>query len=181
LLFRHPGLQKVKADPLEPGVQEDEASAYPERLPFRPGMNLELFPYAPERDLYRLLQVEPNADTEAVIVACRRLARTCHPDRNASPRAHEEMLVVNAARGLLTDPERRASYDRERISYLAARDWDGGWPPAPRPLGVRLAWGRSMPWVSPGLCPACGARVEPAYRYCCECGNRLLTMSRRAG
>ena len=70
-----------------------------------------LLPYSPERDVYRLLQVDPNANNDEIAAACRRLARTFHPDRNRSSRAHEEMQVVNAVRHLLTDPRSRAAYD----------------------------------------------------------------------
>ena len=77
-----------------------------------------LLPYSPERDVYRLLQVHPNANDEEITAACRRLARTFHPDRNRSNRAHEEMQVVNAVRHLLTDPRSRAAYDGARRRYL---------------------------------------------------------------
>src|SRR4029078_11701314 len=58
-------------------------------------MTSSLLPYAPERDVYRLLQVEPNASDQQIAVACRRLALAFHPDYNRSPRAHEEMQIVN--------------------------------------------------------------------------------------
>ncbi|HEX2140842.1 MAG TPA: DnaJ domain-containing protein [Candidatus Limnocylindria bacterium] len=76
-----------------------------------------LLPYSPERDVYRLLQVEPTADEAQIQAACRRLARRFHPDRNVSPRANQEMQVVNAVRALLTDPPSRAAYDRARQRF----------------------------------------------------------------
>jgi len=82
-------------------------------------MQLQLFPYSPERDVYRLLQVEPSADPAEITAAVRRLARTFHPDRNGSPRATQEMQVVNAVRNLLVDPHSRAVYDRARHRFLA--------------------------------------------------------------
>ena len=60
----------------------------------------------------------PAPTSEEISAACRRLARTFHPDRNASPRAHEEMQVVNAVRHLLADPRRAAAYDGARRRYL---------------------------------------------------------------
>ena len=87
-------------------------------------MHPSLFPYHPERDLYRLLQVDSTADSDQISAACRRLARTFHPDRNRSARAEEEMRVVNAVRELLTDPHERAAYDRARDRFL--RGWAPG-------------------------------------------------------
>ena len=76
--------------------------------------------YAPERDIYRLLQVDPASDTETIVAACRRLALQYHPDHNRSPRATEEMQVVNSVRRLMTDPVARARYDRARERWIAA-------------------------------------------------------------
>jgi hypothetical protein len=82
-------------------------------------MQPRLFPYSPERDVYRLLQVAPSAESYEIMAAIRRLARTFHPDRNGSPRATEEMQVVNAVRNLLIDPQARARYDHARHRFLA--------------------------------------------------------------
>jgi curved DNA-binding protein CbpA len=82
-------------------------------------MQPQLFPYSPERDVYRLLQVEPSAAPDEIAAAIRRLARTFHPDRNWSPHATQEMQVVNAVRSLLIDPASRAVYDRARDRFLA--------------------------------------------------------------
>jgi curved DNA-binding protein CbpA len=81
-------------------------------------MHQTLFPYHPQRDVYRLLQVDATANSDEISAACRRLARTFHPDRNRSPRATEEMQVINAVRDLLTNPAQRAAYDRSRYRFL---------------------------------------------------------------
>jgi curved DNA-binding protein CbpA len=83
-------------------------------------MTQRFLPYTPDRDIYRLLQVDPRAGPDEVMEAWRRLARTFHPDRNGSRRATEEMQVVNAVRDLLSDPEARAEYDRERRRWMSA-------------------------------------------------------------
>ena len=91
----------------------------------REPMTATLLPYAPERDVYRLLQVEPTANDGEIAAACRRLALAFHPDYNHSPRAHEEMQIVNAVRSLVSDPRTRAAYDgaRRRFLYYGERSW----------------------------------------------------------
>lgn len=66
-------------------------------------------------DLYRILQVEPQAGEEAIKAAYRRLARLYHPDLNADPAAAERMRRINAAYAVLSDPHRRAAYDARRF------------------------------------------------------------------
>ncbi|HET6317983.1 MAG TPA: J domain-containing protein [Chloroflexota bacterium] len=65
-------------------------------------------------DFYRLLQVAPQADTEAIHAAYRRLARVYHPDLNQTPEAAERMRAINAAYRVLSDPAKRAAYDAYR-------------------------------------------------------------------
>jgi curved DNA-binding protein CbpA len=101
-------------------------------------------PYSPERDVYRLLQVDPRAGTDEVLDAWRRLARTFHPDHNESVRAHEEMQVVNAVRELITDPTARAAYDRERQRWLA-NGVSGAWRTIYRPARSVVAERRGLP------------------------------------
>ena len=84
-------------------------------------MHQPLLPYTPERDVYRLLGVPSSASSDEIQAACRRLARTFHPDRNVSDRANQEMQVVNAVRRVMTDPGSRAAYDRERARFHATR------------------------------------------------------------
>lgn len=86
-----------------------------------PGSMTSLLPYTPDRDVYRLLGVPATATTEEIQAACRRLARTFHPDRNPSRRATQEMQIVNVVRRVMTDPALRARYDRERHRFHAAR------------------------------------------------------------
>jgi curved DNA-binding protein CbpA len=157
-----------------------------------------LLPYSPERDVYRLLQVDPNATSEEIAAAWRRLARTFHPDRNRSPRAHEEMQVVNAVRHLLTDPRSRAAYDGARRRYL----FDGyrpaaayvavsragpapsmrAFPPATPGIGTRaLRFARAvgaglrgmLAELGPPRCRDCHELLEAGDRYCPRCGRWL--------
>lgn len=65
-------------------------------------------------DLYRLLQVDPEADVEIIGAAYRKLAQRYHPDVTSDPEAPARMAAINAAWEVLRDPARRAAYDRER-------------------------------------------------------------------
>jgi molecular chaperone DnaJ len=63
-------------------------------------------------DLYDLLGVARDADADAIKKAYRRLARQLHPDVNSDPAAQEQFKQVTAAYEILSDPQKRAAYDR---------------------------------------------------------------------
>ncbi len=63
-------------------------------------------------DLYDLLGVARDADADAIKKAYRRLARQLHPDVNPDPAAQEQFKQVTAAYEILSDPQKRAAYDR---------------------------------------------------------------------
>jgi len=65
-------------------------------------------------DYYEVLQVFPNADTNVIQAAYKRLALKYHPDRNHDPGAHEKMRLLNEAYETLSEPERRRAYDDQR-------------------------------------------------------------------
>jgi molecular chaperone DnaJ len=65
------------------------------------------------RDPYELLGVARDADEQAIKKAFRRLARELHPDVNDhDPQAEEKFKEAAEAYEILSDPERRATYDR---------------------------------------------------------------------
>lgn len=64
------------------------------------------------QDLYDALGVGPDADADAIKKAYRRLARELHPDVNPDPEAQERFKQVSAAYEVLSDPQKRAAYDR---------------------------------------------------------------------
>ena len=66
-----------------------------------------------KRDYYDILGVPRDATAEQIKKAYRQLARTLHPDRNRSdPQAGEKFKEVVEAYQVLSDPEKRARYDR---------------------------------------------------------------------
>jgi curved DNA-binding protein len=83
-------------------------------------------------DYYELLGVPPGADREEIRRAYHRLARRYHPDVSTDPAAEQRFHAITTAYEVLSDPARRARYDRER---------------APRPR----ARTRRDPFPSPGL------------------------------
>src|SRR5580700_2346986 len=65
------------------------------------------------RDYYEVLGVARDADDATIKKAFRRLARELHPDVNAhDPDAEEKFKEAAEAYEILSDPERRATYDR---------------------------------------------------------------------
>jgi curved DNA-binding protein CbpA len=147
-----------------------------------------LLPYTPDRDVYRLLGVASSASTDEITAACRRLARTFHPDYNPSARATAEMQVVNTVRQVLTDPNTRALYDRERQRFhasLARPSWRLEpivmTPRRAQPsvahylraaaIGVRAA----VVELLPARCQRCRIVISGEDTFCAACGTPLLT------
>ncbi len=66
---------------------------------------------------YDLLEVSPTASTEVIKAAYRQLALKHHPDRQETPearaQAEKRMQAINEAYEVLSDEERRATYDRQ--------------------------------------------------------------------
>jgi curved DNA-binding protein len=71
-------------------------------------------------DLYKLLQVDSEADPEVIQAAYRRLAQKFHPDVGGGPENAERMIAINAAWEVLRDPVRRSTYDRLRAEARRA-------------------------------------------------------------
>lgn len=64
------------------------------------------------QDLYELLGVARDADSDAIKKAYRRLARQYHPDVNPDPDAQERFKEISRAYEVLSDQGKRAAYDR---------------------------------------------------------------------
>ncbi len=63
-------------------------------------------------DYYELLGVARTADADEIKSAYRKLALKYHPDRNKEPGAAEQFSKINEAYAILSDPEKRAHFDR---------------------------------------------------------------------
>lgn len=77
------------------------------------------------RDPYEILGVGRSATESEIKAAFRRLAAQHHPDRNQDdPEAQTRFKEINAAHQILSDPEKRAAYDR--YGEAAFRPGGGG-------------------------------------------------------
>ncbi len=66
-----------------------------------------------KRDYYEVLGVDKNADDAAIKKAYRQLAKKYHPDANPGDKdAEEKFKEAGEAYAILSDPEKRAAYDR---------------------------------------------------------------------
>ena len=71
------------------------------------------------QDHYAALDVPPDADITLIKRRYRQLVRAHHPDTMAieeRAQAHQTMLALNAAWGVLSSPAERARYDRSRVT-----------------------------------------------------------------
>ncbi len=65
------------------------------------------------KDYYKILGVDRTASEKEIKKAFRKLARECHPDVNPDDKAAEQRFKdINEAHEVLSDPEKRAKYDR---------------------------------------------------------------------
>src|SRR5215469_12918379 len=144
----------------------------------------------PGRSLYEILQVDPGVEPEVLEAAYRRLARKYHPDVSAAGAGDRRMKEINAAYAVLSDPLRRAAYDRRRQEVAAAASWAGEDRPGDdretyRAADLRLGCRVHADAVAVGTCGDCGAglcgccveRFQPPS--CAACLLAWATLRRR--
>ena len=77
---------------------------------------------------YEILGVPRDATDDALRKAFRKLAKKHHPDVNAGEAASAERFkAINAAYDVLSDPEKRARYDRGELDDLGSERAPPGW------------------------------------------------------
>src|ERR671931_1806631 len=70
---------------------------------------------------YEVLGVKPDASVDEIRKTYRKLAKQFHPDLNpGKPEAEARFKAISAAYDLLSDPEKRARYDRGEIDESGA-------------------------------------------------------------
>lgn len=83
-------------------------------------------------DFYEVLQVSRDANDQELKTSYRKLAMQYHPDRNPNnPEAEEQFKACSEAYSVLSDPEKRAAYDR----YGHAAFQGGAGPAGGSPFG----------------------------------------------
>ncbi|MDR2381411.1 MAG: J domain-containing protein [Bifidobacteriaceae bacterium] len=80
-----------------------------------------------EKDFYKTLGIDKNADDQAIKKAYRKLARQLHPDANPGNTAAEERFKeVSEAYSVLSDPEQRKQYDGVRAMASGGARFSAG-------------------------------------------------------
>lgn len=67
----------------------------------------------PPSDYYSLLHLRPTADEQVIRAVYRILARRLENEAGRSPHARQVLIELNTAYWILSDPVRRAAYDRQ--------------------------------------------------------------------
>ncbi len=63
-------------------------------------------------DYYKILKLTKDASQEEIKIQFRKLVKEWHPDRNPDSSTKEKMAEINKAYEILSDEERRKSYDK---------------------------------------------------------------------
>lgn len=74
--------------------------------------------------LYDVLGLSRGANRSEIKTAYRKLARSCHPDvckGAASSSSADEFMRIHAAYSTLSDPNKRADYDRGLVVYVGGQ------------------------------------------------------------
>jgi DnaJ-class molecular chaperone len=88
---------------------------------------------ATTRDYYEILGVSKTATVDEMKKAYRKLALEWHPDRNKAPNANEKFKEINEAYAVLSDTQKRQTYDQ--FGHAAFQPGAGGGAAGQGPFG----------------------------------------------
>jgi DnaJ domain len=130
---------------------------------------------ASRHSYYRILHVQPDAPVEVIRSSYRTIMQRlrAHPDLGGD---HETARLLNEAYGVLSDPRKRAAYDREAAAEPRRPPPDPQPAAAPEPTATGL-------YRSLGTCLFCKGPLPPLQRLlpetvCETCGVPLFPASR---
>ena len=89
-------------------------------------------------DFYTILGLHWNASADQINQAYRSLALQYHPDVNREPGAEEKFQAIQKAFEALSDPKKRAAYDRTRQREVLTRKKAVACPPGNEPRIYKL-------------------------------------------
>ena len=89
---------------------------------------------------YDVLQIVPDANQEMVVSGYKTLSKIYHPDKNKAPEATKQMQAINRAYEILSNPEKRAKYDKHLVAQQKVQSnvsqthhQSSSRPPQPKP------------------------------------------------
>lgn len=106
------------------------------------------------KNYYKILGIEPSADTADISSAYRTLVRKYHPDTYKGIDAENKMKKINEAYAVLNNAVTRADYDLQREMAVNAD---------------RLVCANEEPETR--TCPHCDERIPVSSSLCYFCGN----------
>ncbi|MDO4415480.1 MAG: molecular chaperone DnaJ [Erysipelotrichaceae bacterium] len=82
---------------------------------------------AEKRDYYEVLGISKGASDDEIKKAYRTLAKKYHPDINKAPDAEEKFKEINEAYEVLSDPNKKATYDQFGFAGMDGSQAGGGY------------------------------------------------------
>lgn len=81
---------------------------------------------AEKRDYYEVLGLSKGASEDEIKKAYRKMAKKYHPDINKEPGAEEKFKEINEAYEVLSDPQKKATYDQFGFAGMDGAQGFGG-------------------------------------------------------